>query len=53
MEKKTCKTVAKGSETVPLKRLNRKKKSKAPKKPRMREKERNTKSPPTGRETRV
>ena len=53
MEKKTCKTVATGSETVPLKRFNSKKKSKAPQKPRMREKERNTKSPLTGRETRV
>ena len=39
MEKKTCQTVATGSDTVPLKRFNSNKKSKAPKKHRMREKE--------------
>lgn len=50
MEKKTCQTVATGSETVPLKRLNSNKKSKAPKKHRMREKGRNTKLPLPGRE---
>ena len=45
-----CQTVATGSETVPLKRFNSNKKSKAPKKHRMREKERNPKLPLTGRE---